>query len=88
MMIPLYMVSCTSFIPAKTPEQAVFCNHLKSNVERYTWTNVYIYIVQNWARSGPVLDIYKIGLAELSFYELNNHNLRDGRSGTDYPSGE
>ncbi len=38
-----------------------------------------MYTVKNWARSGPVFDIYKIGLAELSFYELNNHNLERER---------
>ncbi len=33
MMIPLYMVSGTSSGPADAPEQAVFRNHLKSNIE-------------------------------------------------------
>ncbi len=32
MVIPSYMVSCTSFVPANAPEQAVFCDHLKSNI--------------------------------------------------------
>ncbi len=35
MMIPLYVVSCTSSIPADAPEQAVFCDHLKSNMETH-----------------------------------------------------
>ncbi len=33
MVIPSYMVSCTSSIPANAPEQAVFCDHLKSNID-------------------------------------------------------
>ncbi len=36
MVIPLYIVSlllhCTSYVPASAPEQAIFCDHLKSNI--------------------------------------------------------
>ncbi len=32
MMIPLYVVSCTSSISANAPEQAVVYDHLKSNI--------------------------------------------------------
>ncbi len=41
---PPYILSCTSFVPVKAPEQAVFCNHLKSNIEiKNSQMLVYIY---------------------------------------------
>ncbi len=33
MVVPSYMVSCTSFIPANAPEQTVFYDNLKSNID-------------------------------------------------------
>ncbi len=35
MVNPSYMVSCTFSVPASAPDQAVFCDHLKSNIEEY-----------------------------------------------------
>ncbi len=32
--IPLYVVPCASSVPSNAPEQAVFCNHLISNIQK------------------------------------------------------
>ncbi len=46
MVNPLYVVLCPSSISANAPEQAIFCDHLKSNIEIWCFCNMGDVIVE------------------------------------------